>query len=227
MTDHERDGAPPHLDTQNDDPTNDLLLLQATRAALGAAPQDTPPELASLLERCPTCRDDLSELTELTRMAYSGQVEPSTEYPKANLSFLDQSQPRRNTQPPLVKELGRLIIVFTEALITSLQQPSLAGAARGELMYRYIQEPGPMRVTIEVYAETPVSPTGRVQVNVDIDSRDPFEQHGTQVLLRAGEVTWQGETDQTGYVDFTAVPLSALPGLRVEVTPTEEESMQN
>jgi hypothetical protein len=217
MTTPERNAAPLISEQPVDHPPRDMFPAYATSAALGAAPQA---DLAAHLASCPTCRVELDELAELTRVAYIGQIEPSHDYPQPDLSFLGQPQSRPADQPSLLDDLGRLIIVFTEALLTTLHKPSLAGAARGELMYRYVQEPGPLRVTIEVYAESEASMTGRVQVNVDIDSRDPFEQQGTQVVLRAGEEAWQGQTDQTGYVDFTPVPLSSLPGLRVEVTPS-------
>jgi hypothetical protein len=58
-----------------------------------------------------------------------------------------------------------------------------------------------------------------VQVLLDIPSRDPFDQSGTNVTLSAGDRVWQGSTSATGSVTFTDVPLERLSQLRVEISP--------
>lgn len=123
MTTHERNAAPLIPEQPADHPPRDIFPAYATSTALGAAPQA---DLVAYLANCPTCRAELDELVELARVAYIGQIEPSHDYPQPNLSFLGQPQPRPVDQPSLLDDLGRLIIVFTEALLTTLHKPSLA-----------------------------------------------------------------------------------------------------
>jgi hypothetical protein len=131
MTTPERNAAPLIPEQPADHPPRDMLPAYATSLTLGVALQA---DLAAHLASCPTCRAELDELAELTRVAYIGQIEPSHDYPQPDLSFLDRPQPRPADHPSLLDDLGRLIIVFTEALLTTIHKPSFAGAARGELM---------------------------------------------------------------------------------------------
>ena len=94
-------------------------------------------------------------------------------------------------KPWFIDELGRLVLNFSQAVLESLQQPSLVGATRGGLLYRYVEVP----------------------------SRDPLDQAGSQVSLHAGDASWHGETDEVGSVDFAPVPLETLPQLRLEISP--------
>lgn len=114
------------------------------------------------------------------------------------------------------------MVQFSGAMLEALRPYALVGAARGELVLRYVQDPlttADMGVTIEVYAEDQARTVGRVHVGVDIPWRDPLDMAGSLVVLRAASGEWRGETDETGRADFAPVPLSALPSLRVEVTP--------
>ena len=58
-----------------------------------------------------------------------------------------------------------------------------------------------------------------MRVNVEVPSQDPLEQAGSLVVLRADTVCLDGRTDELGCVDFSPVPLDALPHMRVEITP--------
>lgn len=121
--------------------------------------------------------------------------------------------------------LRGMVIEFSQTLLDALRQPSLAGAVRGSLLLRYMREPvseSEPGVTIEVTAEDESAGAGRVCVCVELADRNPFDQGGSQVRLEVGSTTWRGETDETGSVDFSPVPLDLLPGLRVEITPPAE-----
>jgi hypothetical protein len=202
----------------------ELLPIYAMELALGGAPEITYADVAAHLASCAACRADLDELQELTSLAYTGQIEAAPYYPSVNLSFMHLPvAPLDSPQKSwLIDALGHLIVVFSDALLEALRQPTLAGATRGQLLYRYVQEPGSVQdldVTIEAFVEDAASRFGRVRVGVDVPSRGPFDQAGSQVVLRAGETTWQDQTDEVGSVDFAPIPLEVLPQLRVEVIP--------
>lgn len=204
----------------------EVLSEYATETALGNAPQEIYPTVAEHLADCETCRADLSDLLELTIPAYDGEVEAADSYPPADLSFLCPPVPApiERTNPWRIDAAGRLVIEFTEALLNSLRTPSLAGASRSQLLYRYVQDPGSVQdldVTIEAFAEDLATGVGRVRVGVDVPSRGPFDQGGSRVELRTSDQTWHDETDDTGSVDFTPIPLAALPRLRVAISPPQ------
>jgi hypothetical protein len=199
-----------------------LLPLHATTVALGGAQPAAWPDLEQYLAACPACRAELEELSELTSAAYSDQITPAPAYPDPDLTFLPAAQARAHKRPWLLDEMGRLVVELSEALLKTLASPALAGAMRGQFLYRYVQDPGSvedLEVTIEVFAEDTNQERGRVRVAVDIPSRDPLDQSGSRVVVRADEQAWQGETDESGCVDFTPIPLAALPRLRVEIAP--------
>jgi hypothetical protein len=179
---------------------------------------------------CPDCAAELRELLALVQPAYAGTLIPAPHSPAVDLGFLETPRP----QPPIWRfEAGRLEIRFSNALLVNMRQQPLAGAARaarGQLLYRYTQEPGSvddLDVSIEVYTEDEAQQLGRVRVAVDVASRSPLDQHGSLVTLYLGEANWGAETDETGCVDFAPVPLKHLPSLRVEITPLTELKAQN
>ena len=177
-------------------------------------------EIVDHVRGCVECQVELDDILEMIEPIYAGDLAPAPAYPAGDLSFLRPAAPPAR---PWLLEAGKLIVWFSEALLAALRQPALAGAARGLLLYRYTQEPGSvadMDVAIEVYAEDPAARQGRVRVHVDIPSRDPLDQTGSLVVLRAGELHMRGATDESGTADFAPVPLSELPRLRVEITPS-------
>ena len=202
----------------------ELLPEYAMQAALGKASEEIYPLIAAHLKTCETCRAEYAELLSLTTEMYNGQVTVASRYPPLDLAFL--SGPARASpaqrQPWLIDALGRVIVVFSEQLLETLRQPNMAGALRGQLLYRYMPEPGSLHdldVTIEVFVEDAAGEVGRVRVDLDVPSRGPFDQSGNQVLLRADGSVWRDETDALGSVDFAPFPLGLLPRLRVQITP--------
>jgi hypothetical protein len=130
----------------------------------------------------------------------------------------------QSTAPVRLLDADRLVIRFSPAPLAGVRQPPLLGAARGQLIYRYTQEPSSLHdleVSVEVYAEDAGQQHGRVRVAVDAASRGPLEQGGSLVTLYLGEASWQAETDEAGCVDFAPIPLEHLPSLRVEIAPLE------
>lgn len=201
-----------------------MLPEYATAAALGSQPEETDPALDDHIRRCDVCRAELEELTTLAKHAFSGRLDPADDYPNFDLSFIKPAPEARASYPWFLDQLGRLIVTFSEELLAGLRQPTLAGAPRGQLLYRYTQEPGPARnleLSIEVFTEDTARTTARVQVIVDVPDYGALDQSGSQVTLRYGEASCSGETDDSGCVDFKRIPLDALPNLRVEVAPKQ------
>jgi hypothetical protein len=222
---------PDHLHTDFDRPHHpfrEQLPAYATAIAIGANPEATDPGLAAHLAGCRTCTAELHELLELVRPAYAGQFAPAARYPTIDLTFLEAPVQMPQQNAPIWRlDAGRIVIRFSDALLADMRRQPLVGAARaarGQLIYRYTQEPSSLHdldVSIEVYAEDAAQRQGRVRVGVDVASRGPLEQSGSLVTLYMGEANWKAETDETGCVDFAPVPLEELPSLRVEITPLE------
>jgi hypothetical protein len=199
------------------------LPVYAAALVVGAAPD---PGIAAHLAACPDCAAELQELLELVQPAYAGALAPAAGHPAVDLTFLEVPMQRSPQATPLWRlDAGRLAIQFSDALLPHMRQQPLAGVARagrGQLIFRYIQEPSSVHdldVSIEVYAEDATQHQGRVRVGVDVPSRSPLEQSGSLVTLYLGDANWEAETDETGCVDFVPVPLEELASLRVEITP--------
>jgi hypothetical protein len=198
----------------------------ATALAIGADAAAGAPDIVAHLAACPDCAAELLELLELVLLAYSGTLTPTPGAPAVDLRFLELPLQRPQPTAPVWRfDAGRLEIRFSSALLASMRQQPLAGAARaagGQLLCRYTQEPGSVHnldVSIEVYTEDAAQQQGRVRVGVDVASRSPLDQYGSLVTLYLGEANWEAETDETGCVDFAPIPLAELPSLRVEITP--------
>jgi hypothetical protein len=205
------------------------LPAYATALAIGADVAALTPSIVAHLAVCAECAAELLELLELVRPAYAGTLAPLGRAPEANLAFLEVPLQRLQQPAPVWRlDAGRLEIRFSSALLASMPQQPLVGAARaarGQLIFRYTQEPGSVHnldVSIEVYTENVAQQQGRVRVGVDVAGRSPLDQHGSLVTLYLGEANWEAETDETGCVDFVPVPLQELPSLRVEITPLRE-----
>jgi hypothetical protein len=167
----------------------------------------------------------LDELMELAAAA-GGGIAPAPGYPAADLTFLRQRRvpatARTPRRPWVVDELGRLIIQLADGLLAALRQPAPMLATRGQLLYSYIQPPdtvADLNVRIEAFASDSAPDRARVRVDVDIPSRDTFDQSASRVVLRAESEIWQALTDESGCAEFAAIPLDALLRLQVEITP--------
>jgi hypothetical protein len=191
----------------------------------------TPPasELPAHLASCAACRAELDELVAVATAAYGGQIAAAPGYPAADLSFLPPAgkvvaMPAlpAGAYPWRLDERGALEVQFSPALVATLAPRAAVGAARGQFLFRYVQDPGSvddLGVTIEVFAEDAARNLGRVRVGVDVPSRDALDQSGSRVVVRAGEAAWQGETDESGSVDLAPIPLNVVNQMRVEITP--------
>ena len=192
---------------------NHELYLRVSALALGAQSALRAPDAASRAGGA-----EFDELLLLTQAVFDGHV-PRANPPAPDLSFLAvAAQGGSDTR-------GRIVIALG-ASYNAAQPSALLGAARGQLVLRYVQDPATtadLGVTIEVYAEDAARTIGRVRVGVDLPGRSPFDMSGSTVVLQTDGEQWQSETDEMGGVDFLAVPLSSLPSLRVEIIPPADE----
>lgn len=200
------------------------LVDYATAEALGKNAEEEYPDVADYLDATPELRDELEELRSLVAAVYAGEIEAAPAYPEPDLSFLETDQVATEAADSRWHwtEHGQMMIEFTEALLDLLRPPALAGAMRGQLLYTYEVEEMAERgidVRVEVFSEGAEQETVTVSVTVDVRDAEPLAQGGSEVSLHAEDQTWSGETDDAGYVEFAHVPLSAVPDLRIEVTP--------
>jgi hypothetical protein len=191
----------------------------ATLAALGREPAPICPDVAAHLARCAACRGRLAELLALTAAAYAGEVAPAPHYPKSDLGFL---RPGERVREPTwwIDEARRVVIDLPRALLAALRPSTPAGATRGHLLHRYEQAPGSLasfELAVDVFADGGDRQSGRVRVSVDVPGCDPLDQPPAVVGLHARDLIRVGTTDETGTVDFAAVPLALLPTLCVTV----------
>lgn len=199
----------------------------AAAMALGQAPEIHFPNEAAHFQGCASCRAELDRLLELVIPAYRGQIAPADSYPLFDLTFLGTAA--KPAQAPrskwFVDSLRKLVLEFSEELLASLRQQTFAQAARGPAIYHYTPDPAPpanLGLTIDVFADEQVAEQGNIQVLLDVPSRDPFDQSGTRVSLRIGDLTWEGSTSTTGSVTFAAVPLNELARMRIEIALPED-----
>lgn len=207
------------------DALREFLPSYATEEVCGNDPQAAYPQVAAHLLSCVACDEELEELLELMVPAYLGHIPAAPSYAQADLSFLKPQQRLATTasKPGIIEEVQRLLIIFSDSLLDMLKQPSLAGAMRGQLLYSYAVESEQrpqMNCQIDIFTEDAAGKQAKVEVMVEVPTRDPFEQAGCQVMMYTNDRRWQAETDEAGTVEFDDVPLALLPHLRIEVTPS-------
>lgn len=168
------------------------------------------------LSGCPTCLAALFDLSELSEAAASGAIPAASRYPRPELSFLRDSA---TAQLWKLDPLGRLVISFSAALLTSLR-PTVGATTRSRQLLRYEQKPAPdqpLKVLIEVYGDVADATTCRVAVKVREPSRGSFEQGEIELTLEVGQVTRREVTTELGSAVFEGVPINKLGDLRLTV----------
>lgn len=200
-------------------PMYDRLPEYAALLALGQPLDAAYAPLEEHLVLCVECQSDLNDLMELLSAAYADRQPLGPVGARPSLAFLRPPAPAGR---PWHVERSTLVLGAAAPIWQAQPALSLAGAPRGQLLYRYVQDPGSvadLEVSIEVYADSGQPGHARVQVSVEVPSRDPLEQAGCLVVLHAASDRWDGQTDELGSIDFAPVPLHALPQIRIEITP--------
>jgi hypothetical protein len=227
----ERDESRQHStqSSRSHEEARESLPSFAVAMALGQAPELRFPDIAAHFQDCPDCRAELDALLALTIPAYRGQIAPAERYPIFDLTFLGMASPGAQEAKSswFIDDMRRLVVEFSEELLAALRQQTFAQAARGPAIYHYTPEPAPpgnLGLTIDVFADERVADQGNIQVLLDVPSRDPFDQSGTRVNLRIGDLIWEGSTSTSGSVTFAAVPLRELARLRIEIALPEDDA---
>jgi hypothetical protein len=197
-----------------------LLPAYVTAVVLGQPLDD---DVTVHLAQCYICRSHFNELLAFTRAAYRGDVFAADPAPRWRLDFLPANQ---RSVPWSVNEQHQLVVQFSPSLLAQIRQSEAALLARGanthrfELVEAFEQK---LKLTIEIQAHAHPS-NAQVEVMLDLSSRSPLSQDGSLITITAAEHTWQGFTDQSGYVNFNNIPMNLLPELRFTVTPSWEDA---
>lgn len=210
----------PSTDNRSHEMCLSLLAEYAAATALGRPTRDYP-AVAAHLAQCATCRAELAQLLDLVEPIYAGTIAASTEAPRVRLDFLNPVGPQTMPDATTLRTGGRqLVVVSSERLVAAARRLALASPARGESLFRYSpapQPPGNLQIVVEVFVSDEDPQLVTVQVLVDVPDRSPVDQAGVMVALDVGGRQFRGQTEATGVVTFSAVPLVDLAGMRVEV----------
>ncbi len=197
-----------------------LLPEYVALAAEGAAPEQQFPAAAAHLVTCDECRSALSALLDLTALVGSATLDRPSQTP--DLSFL-KAAPAPATAPPLLRSSrGQLLVTLSQPILSAWQQPQLAGAFRGRLLYRATYTTTvhpPAEVQLEIRAEG--ENLCIVSVTVQEAERDPFDQQGTLARLTVGRLVLEATSDESGTISFSGIPRADLPGLRLSLSPAQ------
>lgn len=198
----------------------------AAAIVFGQAAEQMYPSVAAHVRECPSCRAELEELLALMLPAYQGQVAPAETYPQFDLSFL-RPAPSLAAPPAnwFIDELRRLVVVFTDTLLQSMQVAAQLQPTRGVLLYHYAPSPvppGDLDLAIDIFADDASPDRGNIQVLIDNPALDPFDQSGMRVQIGAGDESWSTSTNPAGAALVAGVPLQLLSQLRIQIQlPTE------
>lgn len=182
------------------------------------------------LRRCPTCRSEADALHRLLAATYTGALQPAPA-PPPRLDFLS---PRFDLErlaipperPAPLAPPGRIVIPFSAALLTQMHVRMAARSGNIRKRYEHIiapRRPQDPTVKVEIFELADNAAQGQVRICVERPDHNPFDQAGTSVRLQVGNLTFDGQTNQSGVVVFSSVPLAAIDSWELQITPPESE----
>jgi hypothetical protein len=182
------------------------------------------PTVAAHLDSCVECAVSYAVLYEV-RLAEARGALPSVAAPPPDLSFLPQRQGLAELLVGALRRAGdTLRLALSEPLLDALRDaprpPALAlrDADDEPLFALDLATPDPLveRLTLAAYAES--SPGScQVQVSVALPGRSWPQLAGLPVRLVSRNLERSALTDPWGEASFERIPLTALPGLSVEL----------
>ncbi|MCS6882768.1 MAG: hypothetical protein RMK84_15450 [Oscillochloridaceae bacterium] len=199
-----------------------VLLGQPLTAALR--------EVEAHLARCDSCRVEAEALFSALEPLYGYEPVAFPEPPAPDLSFLHAppaplgalATAASSVQSAVDRFLDTIVIQFSEPLLALMRPPALARAVGLRLRYAYTvpqSSDDDPHITVEVLAPDEQDEQGLVRICVELADADPFDQAGSTVFLETAEQRFRGETDHTGLVHFTNVPLDDVACWRIVVQP--------
>jgi hypothetical protein len=187
-------------------------------------------EVEAHLESCASCRAEAEALRATLEALYGHEAASFPEPPAPDLSFLRTppaplgalAEATSGIPSAVARLLDTIVIQFSERLLALMRPPALARAIGLRLRYTYTvpqTSDGDPHITVEVLAPDEQDEQGLVRICVELPDADPFDQAGSTVFLETAEQSFRGETDHTGLVHFTDVPLDDVACWRIVVQP--------
>ncbi len=207
-----------------------ILPEYVTAVLLGLPLTAALRDVGAHLERCATCRAEAEALHSALEALYGHEPATFPEPPPPDLGFLRVppaplgalARAASGVQGAVDRIRDGVVIQFSETLLALMRPPALARAVGLRLRYAYTvpqtSDDDP-HITIEVLAPDEQDEQGMVRICVELADADPFDQAGSTVFLETAEQRFRGETDHTGLVHFTNVPLDDVACWRVVVQP--------
>ncbi|MFQ3661600.1 MAG: hypothetical protein SNJ69_04305 [Chloroflexaceae bacterium] len=207
-----------------------ILPEYVTAVLLGLPLTATLRDVGAHLERCATCRAEAEALHSALETLYGHEPATFPEPPLPDLGFLRAhpapldalTRAASSVQGAVARIRDAVVIQLSETLLALMRPPALARAVGLRLRYAYTvpqtSDDDP-HITIEVLAPDEQDEQGMVRICVELADADPFDQAGSTVFLETAEQRFCGETDHTGLVHFTNVPLDDVACWRIVVQP--------
>lgn len=207
-----------------------VLPEYVTAALLGQPLTAALREVEAHLAGCESCRIEAEALFSALEPLYGYEGLALPESPAPDLSFLGAPPAplgalvaaASGVQSAVARFLDAIVIQFSEPLLALMRPPALARAVGLRLRYAYTvpqNSDDDPHITVEVLAPDEQDEQGLVRICVELADADPFDQAGSTVFLETAEQRFRGETDHTGLVHFTDVPLDDVACWRIVVQP--------
>lgn len=207
-----------------------ILPEYVTAVLLGQPLTATLREVGAHLEGCASCRTEAEALRATLEALYGHEAVSFPEPPAPDLSFLRTppaplgalAAAASSVQSAVARFLDLIVVQFSEPLLALMRPPALTRAVGLRLRYTYTvpqtSDDDP-HITVEVLASDEHDEQGLVRICIELPDADPFDQAGSTVFLETAEQSFRGETDHTGLVHFTNVPLDDVACWRIVVQP--------
>lgn len=188
------------------------------------------------LRRCSACQNEADALHQLLDATYTGELSLAADAPPPRLSFLParfdlkRFAPPPAPPPPMPPQgtpaPAAIVLPFSAALLTQMHVRMTARSGNIRKRYEHIIAPRRAQdptVKVEIFELTDSAEHGQVRICVEHPDRNPFDQAGTSVRLQVGDVTFGGQTNPSGVVVFSNIPLAAIDSWELHIIPPESE----
>lgn len=185
------------------------------------------------LRRCPACRNEADALRRLLDATYTGTLSLAADAPPPRLAFLPArfdlerfAIPPERPPPPDHTPPGSIVLPFSAALLTQMHVRMTARSGNIRKRYEHIivpRRPQDPTVKVEIFELVDNAEQGQVRICVERPDHNPFDQAGASVRLLVGDLTFDGQTNQSGVVVFSSVPLAAIDSWELQIIPPESE----
>jgi hypothetical protein len=185
------------------------------------------PDVALHLDSCLECAEVYERAYELELALIENRLPQPDRMPAPDLSFLGPERAR-----PTLLELLRvaihqtsrkLTLQFSADLLALLQSsPVPSFKQRDDLLWQLQpdQLPASLPITVSAYRNAADEASCVVEISVKPPGRSWPELADMQVTLSISNAVYEKRTDPWGVVAFEAIPIAALPQMKIEVALT-------